>query len=273
MKELIAAVVCMTILTNASSTLAVSDEELNSASKASSQPQEMAQAAATSATNEQQLLLEFDVYRVSSNISVEMSRVRDLLLISVGSPKPLGSTGTFFTEARLRFAGVELCADEGGWTWTGKDQPPSSRVETIASPKLLVLFGQSFVLDVGSLQPIEYFEKRPDGLFELKKLEGKTGFSLSGKVEQRKPEQVILKELTVRLQSIERRRPIEGLSLDVGYPIVAAQESVSTLAVKPGGYHGMLLGSEAYGSLVLRLRVTLVRPGETDAFSGTPPSE
>jgi len=225
----------------------------------------MLPAAATSATHQDQVLLEFEVYRILGNISGEMSGIGDLRVIETEKLAATRGGVSFFTLAKLTLAGVEFRADDSGWTWDGKDRPPSgSRVETIASPKIMVLLGESFVVAVGSQQPIEYFEKRPDGLFELKKVHGKTGLTVSSKVEQQQPERIILRDLTIRLQSIEKREPIEGASLDVGYPIVRAQESLSTVAVKPGGYHGMLLGSEAYGSLLLRLRVRPVLPGEMD---------
>jgi hypothetical protein len=255
MKGLIAGVVSIMLAMSVTSTQAVSGDELMSAAMAAAEPTEMAPAASTSGTNQEQVLLEFDVYRICGNISFESEYLEVTKAGKEGVAKELMS----FTRAKLTVAGVELLADEGGWTWVGKDRPPEgSRIEVIASPKLLVLFDQSFVVEIGSEQPIEYFEKRPDGLFELKKLHEKTGFTLSGKVERPGGEQIILRDLTIRLQSVEKRQPIEGASLDVGYPIVRTHESITTVAVKPGGYHGMLLGSEGYGSLLLRLRACLL---------------
>ncbi len=67
---------------------------------------------------------------------------------------------SFFTLAKLAIAGVRLQADQNGWKWDGKNEPPSgSRVEQIAAPRILLVMPNTFCIQVGSDVPIQYFRK------------------------------------------------------------------------------------------------------------------
>ena len=134
-------------------------------------------------------------------------------------------------------------------------------MERIASPRVVVLLGESFQVEITSQQPIEYFERRVDGLFEFKKSDEKTGLTLFGTVEQGKDECVILRDLTIKLSSVENRVPIEGVNLDVGRPLVRTRERVLTVAVKLGELQGVLFRTEQHGSLLVQLRVSGVQAG------------
>jgi len=175
---------------------------------------------------------------------------------------------TFFTIAKLTVDGVEFRADENGWTWDGKDHPPSGkRVELIARPKVITLLNDpnnACKILIQSEQPIEYFEKRPDGLFELRRDDEQIGLSLAFSVAEGKSGRVVLRDLTIGLRSVEGRSPIEGVTLDVGRPIVRARKSKMTISVKTGRDYGVCLRTEGYGNLYIRLRVSRVPPGRTN---------
>ena len=218
-----------------------------------------------SSAAQNQVFLEFEVYRVEGDVSFQATQlqIHPLPPDTVAEDNPRRTKGSvlLFTAGELRLGGVSLVADATGWRWSGKDLPPQgSGVEQIARPKIMVLAGQAFQMEIGSRQPIEYFERRPDGLFEFKKSDEKTGLSLSCTVEEEKKGCVLLRDLTIKLASIENRVPVEGVSLDVGQPIVRTQESVLTVTIKLDEYQGMLLRSERYGSLLIRLRVSSVQP-------------
>lgn len=209
-----------------------------------------------------QVLVEFEVYRVEGDISVEAMHSFPPDAISEEKAGSTKGSLLLFWGAKLRLGGISLVADATGWLWSGKDLPPQgSGIERVASPKIMVLVGQAFQVEIGSRQPIEYFERRPNGLFEFKKSDEETGLKLSCTVEEGNLKGcVALRDLRIKLASIENRVPIEGVSLDVGQPIVRAQESVFTVGVKLGECQGMLLRSERYGSLLIRLRVSSVQP-------------
>ncbi len=211
-----------------------------------------------------QVMVEFQVYRVQANITITTESLIKAVSSAVGgdrgtSPSTGGRRAFVFTSGVLDVAGIELRADENGWTWDGKPSPPDSKkVVLLSSPKVIALSGTAFEIWVGSEQPIQYFEKLPDGRFELKTMPGKTGLGLSGTVESAQPGQVILRDLTILLRSIESRVPIEGVDLDVGQPIVASRECKASIALSPGRDCGILLQTERYGTLIVRVRVTPV---------------
>ncbi len=215
-----------------------------------------------------QVLLDFEIYRVRGDISGETSLTEGVSAVGERRASEKEWDLTLFTRAKLNVPGAEFVADNHRWTWNGKDHPPSGgRVEQISSPRVVVIQGESFEIDIGSRQPIEYFERRPDGLFELKKLEGKPlGFYLSAVVEEGKANKLVLRDLTIRLRSIESRVPIEGVSLDVGPPVITSRESVLTLSVQPDQSYGIILSTEGYGYLLLRLWAGVVTP---DRLSGS----
>ncbi len=204
-----------------------------------------------------QIEVEFEVYRVSGDISGDTS-LTDNISPQVEGQEFGAKKGpfTFFTLAKLTIAGLEFRADEKGWTWNGKNRPSrDKKVALIASPKLRVLLDQPFQVAVGSEQPIEYFEKRPDGFFELKKLYLPTGLTVAAKIQQAESDRVVLSDLTIVLQSVEGRQPIEGVSLDVGQPTVKTSESKLSISVKVNRDYGILLRTEGYGTLLIRLRI------------------
>jgi len=271
MKRLIVAVACTVMFHNSISSLAETErmpqtrlpvpiETLTAGGRDSSSLGESAVSESSVAQN--QVLLEFEVYRVEGDISVEAMHSFPPDAVSEENTGSTKGSFLLFTAAKLRIAGISLVADATGWRWSGKDLPPqASGIERIASPRVMVLLGESFQVEIGSRQPIEYFERRPDGLFEFKKSDEKTGLSLSCTVEEGNLKGcVALRDLRIKLGSIENRVPVEGVSLDVGQPIVRTQESVFTVGIKLDEYQGMLLRSERYGSLLIRLRVSSVPP-------------
>jgi hypothetical protein len=212
-------------------------------------------AVATSPTADQ-VLLEFDVYRVSGNASLESAQLGQVeVTISESDVQP--RSVVFFDKAKLTAAGVELVANNERWTWNGIVRPPENkRIQALSSPRVVVACGNTFEIQIVSQPEIEYFEKRSDGLFELKKLSEETGLRISPRVVKTESDRIRLENLAIRLRSIEAREPIEGLSLDVGRPIIRAFEATMTVEVEPKRYYGILLGTEGYGFLLVRLRVS-----------------
>ncbi|NQT83774.1 hypothetical protein HQ563_12155 [bacterium] len=277
MKRLIVAVACMGFLASVAPTPAGAVEDWAASPTVTprrlratttpdtvSQPPHLPPVPAAPVGDRQQVLVELDLFRVRGNIVGETWLNSNTSATKVGeSPLPRKGQSCVFTFAELMIAGVKFRSDDSGWTWDGEKQPTrGKKVEMIASPRILVLLNESFKIAIGSQQPIEYFEKRPDGLFELKRLDEETGFTVSGRVEKGKAAQMILCDLTILLRSVDRREPIKGVTLDVGQPIITTHESKTKIAVRSGQDCGIFLGTEGYGDLLMRLRVDLVNPGK-----------
>lgn len=197
------------------------------------------------------------------------------------------SSLSLFTEADLMVAGIRFHADERGWTWDGKPSPPpGGKVEVLAAPKVVLIPGNSFVIGIDPQQPVQYFERRPDGLFELKTLNEQTGLTISAIVEKipsggtvvqdfdgdgdadvyianarhSAPDRIVLRNLTIALRSIHKRLPIEGVNLDVGLPEFGSREIKTNVSLQPDRDYGIQLATEGQGFLIFRLRVRHMGP-------------
>ena len=137
--------------------------------------------------------------------------------------KPLRVGPTVFVDADLALAGVNLKAREGGWTWDGAANPPIGQsIEALANLRVSQSLGESFEIAIVSKKPVEYFQKRPDGLFEHKVLDHGAGMTISGTPDGQEPEDIMLRNLTIDVRTVSKRQPIEGVGLDVGLPVICS---------------------------------------------------
>jgi hypothetical protein len=174
--------------------------------------------------------------------------------------RPLGGDGEvknwggiLFTNATLDLSGMKVQCSEKGWTWNGKDRPePGSGVRLLAEPTIVVPVGVPFRVSIGSEVPIQYFVRSSEGFYGLVSTQEKTGITVSGKANKVEPATIGL-EVSVETRFVEKRKPLEGVSLDVGEPIVTGRQVSFGASLKPGVAQGMLSGSEKHGQLLLRI--------------------
>jgi len=144
-----------------------------------------------------------------------------------------------------------------------KDRLPEEKIELIYSPVIVMYEHDSSRVKIESKQPIQYFEKRSDGLFELKEVKLPTGLDID--IEAREDEKkgyILLTDLVMRLRSIEGREKIEGVNLAVGRPILGRQKYVFYFRIRPGKDYGILIKPErGQGALLVRLRATSTHSG------------
>jgi hypothetical protein len=216
-----------------------------------------------------QILISIRVYRLEGNISGETS-LTDNVWEGTESETAGATKGplTFFVLAKLTigniFSSVTLVANEKAWTWDGQDKPPKGgRVAELASPKIMVLPGQTYQMHLGAQVPVEYFEKQADGRFELKKLYELTGLVTSGTAELLPTGRIKLRDLTFQWRTIEKRDRMEGVSLDVGRPHIRTQTHQTTISVKPDCDYGIMFHFEGEGSMIYRLRASVVAAGKS----------
>ena len=84
---------------------------------------------------------------------------------------------------------------------------------------LSVSGGESAEFEVSSTQDIEYFDRREDGLFELKKFRGETGLTIEFCPLRESSGKIRISPLAFSLQIVEKRAEIPGVSLPVGHEI------------------------------------------------------
>ena len=199
------------------------------------------------------------LYRVAGDISGDTSLTDDIFE-GLSRPDPLTkSPYTIFTLAKLTVGGVKLEADVDGWKWDGQEEPPPGRrVQRIAKPSIKSKVpGESVWMKVDSADPIQYFRKRDDGLFDLRVAPDNVGLTISTAVEQGASKRLVLRDFNILTTFVEKRMPIEAVNLDVGEPILSRVEDKVTVALKPGLNYGILLTSKNNGVLLVRLQIDM----------------
>lgn len=139
------------------------------------------------------------------------------------------------------------------------EKESESPIRLIAAPNILVRSGDAAELQITSKQRIEYFEKREDGLFELKHIQEPTGLKIEIRAESEGQNKIRIKYLTFSLRSVEEREPIPSVTLPVGPPILESREFKVDIEVTPGKDYGFILHpGQGQGVLIIRLRLGLV---------------
>jgi hypothetical protein len=194
------------------------------------------------AADQEQITLHVEIFRIRGDISGGTSLTDNVWgELKGANPHAKDFPFSVFTIADQTLAGVKLEANQKGWFWDGKKEPPAGTgVTKVGAPKVVVQQGQQFKLSV-SAQPVQYFERREDGLFELKALDEKPGLSLSGTITKSDdPGRLVFKDLTFAVRLVERRKPIKGVALDVGEPVLTTPKEVkTTLSLKKNYHYGM----------------------------------
>lgn len=114
---------------------------------------------------------------------------------------------------------------------------------------------------------LDYFERREDGLFELKSLpeDQYPGIRLSATMRPARDGAVKL-DLDLRVSTVLERESIPGVELDVGRPILQMQQVQTQVIVEPGewvrvgGHRIKDLISQTEDAVVVLARVTLHGP-------------
>jgi hypothetical protein len=241
-------------------------------------------AAPASSSRTEQYLLDAQIFRIDGPFKGDLSRARmtvsgtEVLDSDAPSTEDPGRILTFFTEGTLRIGDDALEVKKEGWFWKGVLPIPfgagldqvagmlGKSISLIASPRLVTLAGMSGTISITSQQRIQYFERVEDDLYRLKYFNGDTGLTLSTSVEPAGPGKLMLRDFTFEQRIVEERKPVEGVVLNVGEPILRARTIRATLEIDTGVSVGILAhpkGSD--GLLLIRVRVEPVpEPGSAD---------
>ena len=212
------------------------------------------------------------IFRLSGNVRSKIS-VEEDIWTTKNVPPELKGVVEVFEKGRFSVDADELEFKKGKCFWNGKELPiagpntinlSNSMINMIYSPEILLFEHSSGKVMIESKQPIQYFEKRNDGLFELKQMELETGIDLeiTKAVEEEKKDDIELTDLILTIRSVKRREIIEGVNLPVGKPILGEQKYVFFFRVDPGEDYGILINPrQGRGSLLIRLRANSTNSG------------
>ncbi|MHC4154656.1 MAG: hypothetical protein ACYST6_07010 [Planctomycetota bacterium] len=175
-------------------------------------------------------------------------------------PDRYEDTVTVFSRGTLELGKDRLAFKDGGCFWNEKEIPidepeklklDGKAIRLVYAPRLEMDEHDDREVQIRSEQPIQYFEKREDGLFELKQIKLATGLDLE--------------DIEMTLRTVARREKVPGVNLAVGKPILGEQEYDFFFRVRPGKDYGIIISPErGRGGLLIRLRAS-------STYSGTLP--
>lgn len=135
----------------------------------------------------------------------------------------------------------------------------SKHVSIIARPPALVVKpDRTAVVDAKSEQAFDYFERREDGLFELKEDLLKTGISIRATVKTTGDrDRLRLDPIAVSVTAIKERQKIMGASLPpVGRPILTTTSIETSVLAKIGDSQIISIDSPKGGRVLIAIKIT-----------------
>ncbi len=148
-------------------------------------------------------------------------------------------------------------------SWNGKKLSttkqaglPEDRVKLIYSPVLIKRSNELARLKIEAKKPIQYLQKRPDGLLALKEISLPLGMDLEIKAVKRRPGVYLISYLEIELRAVGKREQIPGVDLDVGRPILQEWEYIMELELEGSKSLGILLKPKGLiGAVIVRITI------------------
>lgn len=176
---------------------------------------------------------------------------------------------TLFTKATFKFGSDVLGINDRTVTWNkeklnfdGKDKArcvTDGLIKLIYSTEVELQKGKTGSVFIAAKQPFEYFERREDGLFELKEIELPAGLDLEVKPREQDDKTILLSNVTVRLRAVTERETIAGVKLPVGRPVLQTEEFKLSLKVREKGcYWIQVKPQNGDGSMLISLEVQYI---------------
>ena len=178
-------------------------------------------------------LIEARILKVPSSPPWRQITVNAARVTTIASPAPAFLLGK---GRAIDFGGVTMSLDGDVITWNGDPGSSSgSAIEVLAAPQLAVLSGQNAELKISS-GALEYFERQEDGRFALRRTSDaqQPGVTLAATVHADKAADAVTLDCHLRIVRCTKRLPLPGVSLDVGPPVIAQQETRTSVVLNLG---------------------------------------
>jgi len=137
---------------------------------------------------------------------------------------------TVFSRASFELGKDRLAFKDGKCFWNEKEIPidepeklklDDKAIKLVYAPTLEMDEHGEREVKIRSEQPIQYFERREDGLFELKEVVLPTGLDVNiGAKEEEDKGYIVLEDIEMTLRTVARREKVAGVNLAVGKPIL-----------------------------------------------------
>jgi hypothetical protein len=152
------------------------------------------------------LVADLAFYRIAPGVAVAVVN-------EDGSTQPLPESGILPNLTKALIGDTELRLDGPDASWNGRPEPPSQQIVGLGG---VTGIKQGSFVEILDETPLQYFERRPDGAFDLKTVDETPGIRAAVKVKALGQAQI-----WVGRYLVTRREPIEGVTLDVGEPVLA----------------------------------------------------
>ncbi|HUW20794.1 MAG TPA: hypothetical protein VMW16_15960 [Sedimentisphaerales bacterium] len=230
-------------------------------------------ACASYAKAKNQIQVQCQIFRLEGNLPSK-TFVDEPIWTTDETPKELKNKVIVFSRGWFKLGKDRLEFKEGR-CFLNKTELPLAGPEKVKLPEQLIrMIYRPVVIEMAEhsggeisiepTQPIQYFEKRADGLYELKEMELQTGLyvKITEAVEEEDKGYIRLTDIIMTIRLVGSRERIEGVNLPVGRPILSEEEYVFYFRVRPGKDYGILITPErGQGGLLIRLRASSTSSG------------
>jgi hypothetical protein len=204
------------------------------------------------------------VFRVASQTPQDVQLSEP---VWVGKPdvwEKMKASVTLFNKASFKFGADTLAVNGKTISWNktrlnfdGNDKArgvTEGLIKPVYSTEVALQRGKTGSVFIAAKQPFEYFERREDGLFELKEIELPAGLDLEVKPREQDDKTILLSNVTIRLRTVTERETIPGVKLPVGRPVLQTEEFKLCLKVKEKGcYWIQVKPQNGDGSLLISI--------------------
>lgn len=133
---------------------------------------------------------------------------------------------------------------------------PKKLCQILMSPCVVALAEEKAGIVMGACDPLQYFKKRKDGLFELNLQAVELGYSLECTIHPSAEGEELSLDFSLSASDVGVRLPVEGVTLDVGQPIATKYETKGNSRTKPGQWTTFFLPNWDEFGLCLFLRAS-----------------
>lgn len=210
----------------------------------------------TDAFTQEVVQFRVQVFAISGDISEEIS-LKDEVWNT--DDKKIRNSVTLFDRGQLQLGEDKLNLNADGLFWNDVELPftagqaivlPEYKIRRIATPTLLMNKNQKATINIMGNERFDYFDKRTDGLFEMKSTQIPAGLEISV-LPKEEDGRLNLENLNIKLLVVGDRQRIPDVSLPVGMPIAATHEYNLKLKTRYNKTYGVLLRPEQGQGFVL----------------------
>jgi hypothetical protein len=217
----------------------------------------------------EEVQIRFQIFALVGRVSGDTDLEEDIWARNREDWRRIDDVVTLFDRGYFRLGDTKLeLKDDEGLFWgreklsfleSQKVDLPADRIRRINAPGVLLEKEKSYTIKIHSQQSFQYFEKRADGLFELRQIDDlPTGLDIRIKPRD-KDGRILFEDMRITVRAVGRRQVVDGVELPVGRPIVEEQGYDLALRVRPNNTYGILVElKEGQGAVVVFFTTAVV---------------